>query len=189
MRTLATHVIWTAYMTWPPGDPRGHWSPLYDFYGRLMERGGQLNMPDPVTKRVAVERAKEPPMILGDDEIASVAASIGGLVHGNCDRTPGEIPKPATFAAAVERTHVHLLFGPMYEEIGRCVGRIKGTSSSVVLGLPPHQGRSRVWTAGYWKVFLYDQLAVETVKQYIDAHNLRRGLDADPFPWISPVFI
>jgi hypothetical protein len=34
-------------------------------------------------------------------------------------------------------------------------------------------------------VFLSSAEAVEAVKKYIDAHNLRRGLPAEPFPWIT----
>ena len=65
MSTVAIHVIWTTYMTWPPGDPRGHWSPLFDMYGGLIERGHKLNLPDPVTLQMATELARESPRVCG----------------------------------------------------------------------------------------------------------------------------
>ena len=149
MLTLATHVIWTTYMTWPPGHPNGHWSPLFDLYGRITSAGGQLQPGDAVTSSVASQLAKEPPKILTDAEIAVVACKIGELV-----RHPGDTAssKPSVFAAAIEPTHVHLLLGPVAENLGKCVGRIKGTSSSAVLQMFA-DGRERVGTGGYWKVF------------------------------------
>jgi REP element-mobilizing transposase RayT len=87
------------------------------------------------------------------------------------------------WAAAIEPNHVHLLLGPVDEDIARVIGRLKGTSSSAVGLLPRNRHRTRVWTAGYWKVFLFDELAVAVVKAYIDAHNVRRGLPAEPFGW------
>lgn len=41
MATIGIHLVWTSYGTWLPGDDRGHWSPLFDFYGHLVERGGK----------------------------------------------------------------------------------------------------------------------------------------------------
>jgi hypothetical protein len=36
-------------------------------------------------------------------------------------------------------------------------------------------------------VFLFDDIGVTAVKRYIDAHNIRRGLPAEPYPWISQI--
>lgn len=179
-------------MSWPPGDPRGHWSPLFDLYDRLRVRGGCLNPPDRVTLTVARRRAKEPPKVLNAEEIQVASNTLG--VHiapglpgvDEIPGKPGAICKPVAFAAAIEPTHVHLLVGPVAEDLARFVGRLKGTSSGAVLDLPGNSNRRRVWTAGYWKVFLATEEAVETVKKYIDAHNVRRGLAAAPFPWLSP---
>jgi hypothetical protein len=182
--TLAVHLIWTTYMTWPPGDPRGHWGPLFDMYGRIRERGGQFHFPDPETRRRAAELAKEAPKFLNASEAGIVGAAIGKLVR----ITPEAIERPApplAWAAAIETNHVHLLLGPIEEDIQKCVGRIKGTSSSDVLDLEENQDRKRVWTSGYWKVFLFDELAVATVKEYIGAHNVRRGAPCEPYSWIS----
>ena len=61
MSTVAIHAIWTTYMTWPPGDRRGHWSALFDLYGALIERGHKLNLPHPITLERATSLANEPP--------------------------------------------------------------------------------------------------------------------------------
>ncbi len=81
MSTRGIHIIWTAYMTWPPDDPRGHWSPLFDLYGRLKQTGHRLNMPDPTTYGRAQTLAKEPPKVLAFEEIAVVAATLDTLLQ------------------------------------------------------------------------------------------------------------
>jgi hypothetical protein len=79
MATVGIHLIWTTYGTWLPGDPRGHWSPLLDFYGNLIERGGKLNRGDLITQQFAAERMKEPAKILDEKEITVVADVLGTL--------------------------------------------------------------------------------------------------------------
>jgi len=175
--TQGIHLIWTTYGTWLPGDRRGHWSPLFDLYGSIREQGGKLNIPDSETVARVSSQMTEPPKWLTPEEIAVVADELGKLV------TP---PNPPAWAATIEANHVHLLVGPMTENISRYTGRLKGRTSSEIGALPTNSDRERVWTSGYWKVFLFDEIAVQAVKRYIDAHNTRRGLPAKPYPWITP---
>lgn len=183
--TCGIHLVWTTYGTWLPGDRRGHWSPLFDLYGGIRDRGGKLNLPDAVTHRRAAELMKEPPKWLDPDEIATVADELSR--HVAVPPVPAWPPVPAVWAAAIEPNHVHLLVGPVRENLARFVGRIKGRTSSAVGALPRNADRARVWTDGYWKVFLFDEEGIVAVKRYIDAHNVRRGLAAEPFPWIAHI--
>ena len=187
MATVGIHLVWTTYGTWLPGDKRGHWSPLFDFYGHIVEQGGLLRMPDTVTRECAEHNLKEEAFRLDSQDNCTVAESIGLLVAGGEKSVPGRDARPQAYAATVEPDHVHLLLGPVGEEIGRCAGRLKGTSSSAVLKRSCHVGRSRVWTTGYWKVFLFDTQALQAVKEYIEQHNVRKSLPPVPFPWISPI--
>src|SRR5262249_32149631 len=125
MSTRGIHVIWTTYMTWPPGDPRGHWSPLFDFYGRLIQEGHQLNLPDPITVQRATKNAKEPPNILSPAEIDVVADVIGGICPYSPQHAGGfvKIPELEILAAAIERTHAHLLLKPISMDIGDVAGQ------------------------------------------------------------------
>jgi hypothetical protein len=97
--------------------------------------------------------------------------------------------RPLAWACAVEPNHVHLLVSPLNEEVAKYAGRMKGRTSSEVRKQPRNQSRQRIWTADYWKVFLFDMEAVAVVKQYIEDHNVRRGLPAAPFPWLTPLVI
>jgi hypothetical protein len=174
--TLGIHLIWTTYGTWLPGDDRGHWSALFDLYGSIRERGGKLNIPDPETRIRAKSRMTETPKWLSPEEIAIVAEELGILLSP---------PNPPCWAATIESNHIHLLVGPVTEDIAPYAGRLKGRTSSEVGALSRNAGRERVWTSGYWKVFLFDEIAVTAVKRYIDTHNTRRGLPAEPYSWIT----
>jgi hypothetical protein len=180
---LAVHWIWSTYGTWLPGDARGHWSPLFDLYGHIIERGGKLNLPDPISTQVAMALAKESPRVLDDPEQQIVADVIGTRVMPPNCTGPGE-PRPACWAAAVEQTHVHLLTAVPDENFGAFIGRLKGTTSAAVIAAVP--GRKRTWSSGYWKVYLFDVIAVEAVMRYIEAHNERKGMAGRPYEWISP---
>lgn len=185
--TVGIHLIWTTYGTWLPGDPAkpGHWSPLYDMYGRIRAAGHRLNLPDATTHAVARARMKEPETVLSDAEQRVVAevlgeqfdpAKAGAMCGGVC-----------AYACAVEPTHVHLLVGPVGEDIGRFVGRLKGTTSSAVVKHTTNGARSRTWTTGYWKVFLFDIGGLDAVRAYIESHNKRRDIPASPFNWLLPL--
>ena len=184
--TIATHLIWTTYGTWLPGDDRGHWSPLFDMYGHLLKKGHRLNIPDETTQRRALAAMKEPPKSLNGQEAAITADVIGKIIDGiPVGRfTPG---KPGAicraFALAIEPTHVHLLIGPLSEDLRPTVGRIKGVSSSLILGMPHNASRERTWTADFWRVFLYDWEGLDAVYRYIIDHNVRAGRPAHPWPF------
>lgn len=182
MGTRGIHVVWTTYMTWPPGDRRGHWSPMFDLYGRLKMAGHRINLPHDVSVTHAQVSAADPPKVLTPGERVIVAHELSHHV------TPGK-PGSICYAAAIEDNHVHLLLGPLSEDIGKYVGRLKGRTSSVMRKLPANADRKRIWTAGYWKVFLFDDEAVTAVARYIGQHNVRRGLPATPYDWVTPLVI
>ena len=185
---VAIHIVWTTYRSWMPGDARGHWSPLFDIYGRLTRAGHRLNIGDEITRKVSAEAATGEPRRLDDREAEIVAACIGAcLVGGPEVGTAGGTPAGVwhAYAAAIESQHVHLLLATGEEPISRFVGRVKGKSSSQI-GRASGRPGQRVWTAGLWRVFLFDHTAVLAARDYIIRHNIRRGLPADPFDWVTP---
>ncbi len=124
---------------------------------------------------------KEPAKTLSGDDSQVVAGEIGRQL------SPGMLGAMWNIhAATIEPTHVHLLFGRLRDDIGTVVGRLKSRTSSVLLKQTANAGRSRIWTAGYWKVFIFDESVIPIVIQYIQEHNLRRRRPAAPFDWITP---
>ncbi len=169
-RTKGIHAIWTTYGTWLPGDARGHWSALLDFYGHVLQSGQQLNPPDAVTQTRATSSMCEPEKMLNEVEIQLVKETLDDYLAPGM---PGETWR--LHATAIGRTHVHLLFGPLNKPIGEVVGRIKSRTSSALLKLQVNQDRRRIWTTGYWKVFLFDGDAMAQVARYINAHGGSRA--------------
>jgi transposase IS200 family protein len=187
---------------------------MFDVYGRLRAAGHRINLPDAVTAKHARSVAIDPPKTLTPGERAVVSHELSQhvawpthsprLAGGNrtsppdVDRLPDELrevtpgkpgamwDKPACYAAAIEDNHVHLLFGPVGEGLGKFVGRLKGRTASELRKLPANQERRRIWTAGYWKVFLFNDDSLAAVQRYIEDHNTRRGLPASPYDWITP---
>ncbi len=191
-RTCGIHVIWTTYGSWLPGDPRGHWSGLFDLYGRVdRHTRHQLNSCDKTTLRRAKSLLKEPSKTLSNDEIQMVAHVIadhiapGFTTNQITPGMPGAIW--GVYALAIEPIHVHLLLSPMNETLSVLVGKIKSQSASALLKLPSNQGRTQIWTAKYWKVFLFDGESVHIVRKYIESHNIRNGLPVRPWSWIMDV--
>jgi REP element-mobilizing transposase RayT len=180
MSTVAIHAIWTTYLTWPPGDPRGHWSSLFDLDGRLIEKGDKLNVPDRETYRRSKELAKEPERVLTPGDQKVIAETIGRVLSEDFE---GRVP---VYAGAVERTHTHLLLGPCTYPIDEFVGRIKSKTSSAVIREGSEAWRTRTWTHGYWKVFVFDVTAIPDIQNYIEHHNRRRGMAPAPYAWITP---
>ncbi len=172
-------------MSWPPGDKRGHWSPLFDFYGRLRSAGHRLNVADEITRSVARAKASGDPVSLNESQRRLVAGVIGGVIRGGPE-VGIAAGQPAAewiaLAAAIEPEHVHLLVAANDEPISRLVGRVKGKSSSLI----GHGSGQRVWTTGFWRAYLFDRHAIDCVRDYIAQHNIRRGLPADPFDWLTP---
>jgi REP element-mobilizing transposase RayT len=180
MPVEAVHLIWTTYGTWLPGDVRGHWSPLFDLYGRLRAQGHRLNLPDETTEQTSLHRLSHSPTILSSSDVAVVAQTIGSLVA-----SPQRLGASRIHAAAIESNHTHLLVGGLTDTVSRIVGRLKGQTSSSVAAANG-DGSSRTWTTGYWKVYLFDEHAIAAVASYIEQHNIRRGLPARPYHWIAP---
>ncbi len=187
-RTRAIHVVWTTYMSWLPGDRRGHWSPLLDFYGRLIRQGHRLNIADEITRHAAANIACGTARYLTPADILLTADTIGNIIPGGpevgmADGTPAA--RWTIYAAAIESEHLHLLLAANTEDVSKLVGRIKGKSSRAINAANQRIGET-LWTSGFWRVFLIDWETLRAARSYIVNHNIRRNIPVDPFPWITP---
>lgn len=117
--------------------------------------------------------------------------TVGSVLRSFVTPSPSQVPGLVIHAAAIERTHVHLLTGAVSVNIHELVGRMKGVSSSAVAGFtflddPDPTQLRRTWTRGFWKVFLFDDAGVRAVQKYVQAHNSRRGFSPSRFLWEQP---
>jgi hypothetical protein len=112
------------------------------------------------------------------------------------------------FAATVQSMHLHLVFGPLNEDVKNVVARLKRrasmevldhrrkllNSSAILAGRQPDQDGQTisvprtVWTAGRFPVFIFSESHLVNAIEYVRDHNRRIGLAADPYEWISPLF-
>jgi REP element-mobilizing transposase RayT len=201
--TLAIHWAATTHGTWLHGDPRGSW------------RNGRLIGRDPYLELEVRARMSHDAVVLDTVERALIAEAFGIVVKEQCFRV---------FAATVQATHVHLVLGPLHEDLDTVIARFKRRSAATVLkrrrelcrvrdpanpakmaGLSPKPAKmaglySRailarqqtvprsLWTAGKFPVFIFNEDHLMNAIEYVRDHNRRKGLPADPFEWIDPLY-
>lgn len=164
----------STYGLWLPGDGRGHWSTDWDAEIGYIEPH-KLHAGDPVRKRMAAERMKHEPTFLSPQMIAAVADAIGCCVEQSDWRVA---------AATIEPTHMHLLMTYTERDIDKTAKWIAQQTTKAVHRSTSHVGP--VWCEGKWLGFVYEESHWNNLRAYIERHNLRRGLPAQPWRWIIP---
>lgn len=189
-RTLAIHwAAATTHGTWLHGDARGSWC------------NGQLIGPDPYLEADTRAALRGDAVLLNAAERRLVADEFGEIVRDKHHRV---------FAATIQATHVHLVFGPLNEDIKTAIARFKYRSAAAVLARrresrtaetadlysravsarrPSIQSVPKsLWTAGKFPVFIFNEQHLVNAIEYVRDHNRRVGMAADPFDWIDPLF-
>jgi REP element-mobilizing transposase RayT len=167
--TLGVHWIATTHGTWLHGDPRGSW------------QKGKLIGPDPFLEQTINRRMAHDAVLLDDAERKTVAARFGATCV-EC--------KYRVYAMTVRPVHVHVVFGPLPEEINTVIARLKRRSAADVLAVRRQMKRAvprSLWTAGRFPIFIFDEDHLRNAIEYVRQHNLRVGLAADPYDWIDPL--
>lgn len=171
--TLGYHWVKTCYGLWLPGNARGHWSEAWDEQIGYFEPH-MLHAGDPVRLRMAQERMKHPEVKLSPAMIGVVER-----VLGECEASsPWNI-----VAASIERTHTHLLITYSGLDFHRTAKWLSQQTTKAIHRETPHAGP--VWGKGDWTVYLFDVGYFRNVKRYIERHNVRRGVGARPYPFLS----
>ena len=174
-KTIGYHLVKSCYGLWLPGDDRGSWSESWDDQIGFLEPHA-LHPGDPVRERMAMERQTHPAVIL---DAAMTAAIVDAL--GVCVAKAGR--DLLIVAAAVDRTHMHLLLPYAGRDIDTTAKWIADQTTKAVHRQTSHQGP--VWAKGRWRGFIFDAANFDNAGQYIERHNLRHGMPARPYPWIS----
>jgi hypothetical protein len=184
-RTLAIHWAQTTHGTWLHGDLRGSW------------RNGRLIGPDPYLEAESRARMSNDAIVLDELERKIVVKVFGQAVREKRHRV---------FAATFQATHVHIIFGPLNEDIKTVIARFKYRSAAAVLahrrdscpaetaGLYSRAVPARcrtpksLWTAGRFPVFIFNELHLLNAIEYVRDHNRRDGLMPDHYDWIDPLY-
>lgn len=172
-RTLGHHWVKSGHGLWLPGDSRGHWSEAYDAQIGFIEPH-MLHDGDPVRLRMAQERMKHPP-VRWTSEMIDVMVD----VLGACERA-----SPWTIAAAaIEPTHFHVLITASNLDINRTVKWIAQQMTKAIHQRTDHA--RPVFAKGNWCEFIFDQSHWINVISYIERHNVRRGMNSRPYPFLN----
>ena len=175
---IAYHLIWTAYGTWLPNDPRGSGSKTV--HCDVLAELGQLHFgrkrvqPAGWEVRQFYNRAKELlkfPLVAFDEPTRMVIASAFQQVI--------DTERYTCYACAIMPDHVHVLLRKHKHLAEQMIERLRETSreSSSLAGRFP--AGHPIWTGGGgWKVFLDHPEEVQRTIQYIeknpDAYRLPR---------------
>jgi REP element-mobilizing transposase RayT len=172
-RTLGYHIVISGYGLWLPGDDRGHWSEAWDDELGYIEPH-MLHAGDPVRKRMAEERQKQPPVRL-DEAMQLVVVDTISRCRVESDWRIA--------AASIEATHVHLLMTYTERDIDNTVKWLKDQMTKAIHRQTSHHGP--VWCKGRWRSFIYELAAWQNAQAYIERHNVRRGVGARPYAFIE----
>jgi hypothetical protein len=176
-RTIGYHFVKSAYGLWLPGDDRGSWSSAWDDQIGYYEPH-HLHEADPVRLRMAEERMKHPAVCFDDTMTTAIADAIGDCVKkSNCGLSIA--------AFAIEFTHMHLAIPYSGKDIDNTAKWLADQTTKAVHKHTIHQGP--VWGKGKWCSFVFDIDHWMSTIAYIQRHNLRHGLPADPYPFITPI--
>jgi REP element-mobilizing transposase RayT len=172
-KTLGYHIVISGYGLWLPGDSRGSWSEKWDEQLGFIEPH-MLHPGDPVRLRMAKERMKHPRVILSDAMADSVVLAIGQCAAQSDWRV---------IAAAIEPSHTHLMLSFTRRDIDSTVKWLKDQATKAIHRETLHKGP--VWCKGKWCSFIFDEVVWLRTKTYIELHNVRRGMDVQPYDWIA----
>ena len=167
--TLGYHLVKSGYGLWLPGDNRGHWSEAWDPQIGYIEPH-TLHTGDPVRLRMAQERMKHPPCRLTPKMTDVVTRVIGTCTN----QSPWRIA-----AASIEPTHTHLLITYSGSDIYNTAKWLADQTTKAIHRDTDHSGP--VWCKG----FIFDVRRWNTAQEYIERHNIRRGLDHRPYAFIT----
>jgi REP element-mobilizing transposase RayT len=181
---IAYHLVWTAYGTWLPNDPRGSGSrfvasPLLGELGEL-HYGRKTIQPKPSTVREFYERAEEllgHPLIRFDSQqIVEIAAAFADTIARHAY---------TCYACAILPDHVHIVIRKHRHRAEEMIFNLQNESRSRLCDANTVPVNHPVWTRGGWKRFLDAPEAVRTVARYVEKNPLKARTEPQKWPFVK----
>ena len=180
---IAYHLVWTAYGTWLPNDPRGSGShvvasPALAELGPL-HYGRRTKQPSRQTVRVFYRRAEPrltfPVVRFNEEQIAVVGESLAEVINAE---------SYTCYACAILPDHVHIVIRKHKHKAEEMINRLQvGTRLRINFSLPENHP---VWTLGGWKSFLCSPDAIRSAVSCVERNPLKSGLTAKFWPFVKP---
>lgn len=178
MAIIAYHAIFTTYGTWLPNDPRGSYSRqtyMRELRGLGEIRYGRQNPQPPLVhlrlfwtaSRGSLSRA---PCFIDD--------AVRPIVTGAFARVVDRLGL-AIRACAIMNDHVHILVEKSSYKIEYVVAQLKGAATHD-LAL-----KKTLWSRGCWKVFIDDEAALRSARQYIESNPSQARMNRQVWSFVT----
>jgi REP element-mobilizing transposase RayT len=182
---IAYHMVWTAYGTWLPNDPRGSGSnevasPELAVLGEL--HFGRKSVQPPFHEvRDFYERAE--PLLKFDvlrfdrQQIEHIAAAFGETIAER---------RYTCYAVAILPDHTHVVIRKHRDRAEEMIGRLQNASRLRLSSARAAPANHPVWTSGGWKSFLDSPAAVSAAVRYVEKNPQKAGLGAQKWSFVQP---
>lgn len=183
---IGYHIMWTAYGTWLPNDPRGSTSQTLrsDPLAELGEIHFGRKAVQPPRRDVrqfyehAAELLKHPTLTFRAEERDTIAAAFSEVI-------PSE--SYTCYACAVLPDHVHLLIRKHKHPAEVMAQNLMRASRDKLIACDRRAPDHPVWTAGDgWNVFLEHPDDIRRVIGYIERNPIKVGLPEQRWPFVVP---
>jgi REP element-mobilizing transposase RayT len=183
---IAYHIMWTAYGTWLPNDPRGSTSQtLYsDSLAELGEVHFGRKKVQPPRREVrefyerAVELLQHQLLTFDEGDRTIIAEAFGEVIATE---------RYTCYACAVMPDHVHLLIRKHKHTAEEMAVNLMQTSRVRLIQTTHRAPDHPTWTAGTgWNVFLDHPDDVRRVISYIERNPIKIGLPEQNWPFVLP---
>jgi REP element-mobilizing transposase RayT len=181
---IAYHIMWTAYGTWLPNDPRGSTSQTLrsDSLAELGEiHFGRKRVQPPRSdlRRFyarAAELLKHPVLRFNDEERSLISEAFGHVVDQE---------RYTCYACAVMPDHVHILIRKHKHTAEEMAQKLMRASRNELRACDRCPSGHPIWTAGDgWNVFLEHPDDVRRVIGYIERNPIKIRLPAQTWPFV-----
>ena len=179
------HLIWTAYGTWLPNDPRGSMSRTIrsDVIAELgaLHYGRKRVQPAGWVIREFYSRAASVLQFdlleFGPEETRTIGESLGGTI-----RRKGY----TSYACAVLPDHEHVLIRKHRDQAPAMVAAMQADSKAGVLEMARRDPDHPVWGGPGWAVFLDHPDDFRRTVRYIEANPVKMRMAAQRWAFVTP---
>jgi len=180
---IAYHLVWTAYGTWLPNDPRGSGStsvenPLLADLGEL-HYGRKKTQPPPNVVREFYGRA--------DGRLRHASSTLDFAAIETIGRAFGECCaelRYTCYACAILADHVHVVIRKHRHKAEEMIRNLQRQSRLALSASGHFRANHPVWTEGGWRGFLNSPDRVRTVLRYVERNPMKSGLPAQQWPFV-----
>jgi REP element-mobilizing transposase RayT len=184
MTVIAHHLVWTAYGTWLPNDPRGSMSRKI-YTPELAELatphfGRRKIQPSRRVVREFYEQATSRllySVICFDDvEIQEIGHAFAAVVKKH---------SYTCYACAVMPDHVHIVIRKHRHSAEEIIEHFQRASRVTECFIEQYPSSHPIWTKGGWDRFLDSATAVRGRIQYVENNPVREGMPRQAWPFVK----